>query len=386
MILATLLSLSLAPQLGADDLPPRPRLRSRDPFPNVELVRHDGEAVRFQDDLMEDRVFILNFMYTNCADVCPMETARLSEVQAILGELVGKDIHMYSITVDPARDTPEVLADYRERFGVQDGWDFFTGDEMEILSLRRRFGLYFDDTEDLQDHNINMVIGNAATGQYLRRSPFDNPYVLATQVTSWVSDFNGPGFGTEDFSKAPLGYGKIHEGELLFSTRCAVCHRIGEGDGRDRIGPNLKGISERRDPEWTLRWILEPDKVIEEGDPIVLGLLAAYNDVKMPNLGLSEEEGRMILEFLQTEDRRVTRVEGNAELRERQGEEAPECCKKEDLEVINPDADESGTPPAGPGGEPEAEDLAIDLSAVRLEYLLGSALMLLAIAARRFTS
>ena len=386
MILATLLSLSLAPQLGADDLAPRPRLRSRDPFPNVELVRHDGATVRFQDDLMEGKVFILNFMYTTCADVCPLETARLSEVQAILGDRVGKDIHMYSITVDPDRDTPEVLADYRERFGVQDGWDFFTGDEMEILSLRRRFGLYFDDTEDLQDHNINMVIGNAETGQFLRRSPFDNPYVLATHVTSWVSDYSGPGIGTEDFSNAPLGYGKIHEGELLFGTRCAVCHRIGEGDGRDRIGPNLKGISERRDPEWTLRWILEPDKVIEEGDPIVLGLLAAYNDVKMPNLGLSEEEGRMILEFLQTEDRRVTRVEGNAELRERQGEEAPECCKKEALEVINRDADDDGALSTGPGGEPETEELAIDLSAVRLEYLLGSALMLLAIAARRFTS
>ena len=121
MLLATLLSLGLAPQLGADGLAPRPRLRARDPFPNVELVRHDGETVRFQDDLMEGKVFILNFMYTSCADVCPMETARLSEVQAILGDRVGEDVHMYSITVDPDRDTPEILADYRERFGVEEG-------------------------------------------------------------------------------------------------------------------------------------------------------------------------------------------------------------------------------------------------------------------------
>lgn len=385
MLLATLLSLGLAPQLGADGLAPRPRLRARDPFPNVELVRHDGETVRFQDDLMEGKVFILNFMYTSCADVCPMETARLSEVQAILGDRVGEDVHMYSITVDPDRDTPEILADYRERFGVEEGWDFFTGDEMEILSLRRRFGLYFDDTEDLQDHNVNMVIGNARTGQFLRRSPFDNPYVLATQVTSWVSDFNGRGIGTEDFSEAPLGYGTIHEGELLFSTRCAVCHRIGEGDGRERIGPNLKGISERRDPEWTLRWILEPDKVIEEGDPVVLGLLAAYNDVRMPNLGLSVEEGRQILEFLETEDRRVTRVEGNAELRERQDAEVPECCQKEELEVIDRDGEEDASEP-GSGEESEGAGLTLDLSGVRVEYLLGSVLMILGIAVRRFSS
>jgi protein SCO1/2 len=381
MLLATLLGLSLAPQLAGDALPPRPRLRSRDPFPNIELVRHDGQTVRFQDDLLEDKVFVLNFMYTTCADVCPMETARLSELQAILGDRVGEDIHMYSITVDPDRDTPEVLADYRERFGVEDGWDFFTGDEQEILSLRRRFGLYFDDTVDLQDHNINMVIGNARTGHFLKRSPFDNPYVLATQVTGWVSDFSGRGVGTEDFAEAPLRLPDLHEGELLFSTRCAVCHRIGEGDGRDRIGPNLKGVTSRRDPAWTLRWILEPDKVLEEGDPIVEGLLLAYNGVRMPNLGLSEEEARQILDFLEVEDRRVTRVEGNAELRERQGEEAPECCQKAELGVIDRDADEEtggGPEGAAPGG--------LDLSGVRVEYLLGGVLMVLGLAVRRFRS
>jgi protein SCO1/2 len=385
MLLATLLSLSLAPQIAGDDLAPRPRLRARDPFPNIELVRHDGQKVRFQDDLMEDRIFVLNFMYTTCADVCPMETARLSELQAILGDRVGEEIHMYSITVDPDRDTPEVLADYRERFGVEAGWDFFTGDEQEILTLRRRFGLYFDDTEDLQDHNINMVIGNARTGQFLRRSPFDNPYVLATQVTSWVSDFRDGGVGTADFEGAPARLPQLHEGELLFRTRCAVCHRIGEGDGRDRIGPNLKGVTSRREADWTLRWILEPDKVLEEGDPIVEGLLVAYNGVRMPNLGLSEEEARQILDFLEVEDRRVTRVEGNEELRERQGEEAPECCQKAETGVIDRDGEVDGSG-AGEVEPDRGAPVSLDLSGLRVEYLLGGVLMALGLAVRRFRS
>ena len=125
-------------------------------------------------------------------------------MQEILGSRVGTAVHMLSITVDPARDTPEVLSAYREQFGVEAGWDFFTGDEGDILALRRALGLYFEDAEDLQDHNISLVIGNAKTGQWLKRSPFDNPYVLATQIDSWVKDFDGLGLNTSSYSDAPL--------------------------------------------------------------------------------------------------------------------------------------------------------------------------------------
>jgi protein SCO1/2 len=375
MLFAAILALSVTPQVVADAPEARPRLRARDPFPNVELVRHDGQTVRFQDDLLEDKVIILNFMYTSCADVCPMETARLSEVQAILGDRVGRDIFMYSITVDPDRDTPEVLADYRERFGVQPGWDFFTGDEQEILGLRRRFGLYFDDTEDLQDHNINMIIGNAKTGHWLKRSPFDNPYVLATQVTSWVMDYSEKGVGTADFVDAPVRLPQLSEGETLFRTRCAVCHTIGEGDGRNRVGPNLKGVTERRDSEWMQRWLFEPDVMIDEGDPIANGLLAAFNGIRMPNLGLSQEEVGQLMDFLTVEDRRVTRVEGNVELKERQGEAVPECCQKAEKGVIDRSAESA----------PQEVELAeLGLGGLRLEYLLGGVLMVLGLAVRRF--
>ena len=57
---------------------------------------------------------VVNFIYTVCPDTCPLETARLTKVQRILGDRVGKDIFMYSITIDPDNDTPEVLAEYAE--------------------------------------------------------------------------------------------------------------------------------------------------------------------------------------------------------------------------------------------------------------------------------
>ncbi len=78
-------------------------------FPNVPLVTHEGKSVRFFDDLIKDKVVLINFVYTSCEDSCPLETARLAVVQRILGDRVGRDVFMYSITVDPETDTPEVL-------------------------------------------------------------------------------------------------------------------------------------------------------------------------------------------------------------------------------------------------------------------------------------
>ena len=72
-------------------------------FPNVPLTNHEGKQVRFFDDLIKDKVVVINFIYTTCPDSCPLETARLVEVQRILGDRVGRDVFMYSITIDPYR-------------------------------------------------------------------------------------------------------------------------------------------------------------------------------------------------------------------------------------------------------------------------------------------
>jgi protein SCO1/2 len=96
-----------------------------DYFPNTQLITQEGTKVRFFDDLIKDKVVVINFIFTRCPDACPLETARLREVQKILGDRVGQDVFMYSISIDPEYDTPEVLSRYREKFrprlGVPDG-------------------------------------------------------------------------------------------------------------------------------------------------------------------------------------------------------------------------------------------------------------------------
>ena len=114
--------------------------RRRSRFPNVPLQTHEHQEVRFYDDLIKDKTVLINFMYTECEGGCPLTTATLVQVQQALGGRVGRDIFMYSISVDPEHDTPEALGKYAKRFEVQPGWLFLTGTKVDISRIRASFG------------------------------------------------------------------------------------------------------------------------------------------------------------------------------------------------------------------------------------------------------
>ena len=292
-------------------------------FPNVPLVNHHGEKVHFFDDLIKDKVVAINFIYTVCPETCPLETARLAKVQRLLGDRVGKDIFMYSITIDPENDTPEVLAKYAERYQAQPGWTFLTGKEEDITLLRRKLGLYIEEIQDgSNNHNVNLIIGNQTTGKWLKRSPFENPYVLAEQIENWLVDWTGPPEIEFDYAEAPE-VRNISQGEYLFRTRCATCHTVGKGnDGLapGLEGPDLLGVNQRRERTWLERWIAEPDKMLEEGDPIALGLFAQYNEIPMPNMRLSPQDVEDLLQYLGSESRQVQMERARQRRRERRGQ------------------------------------------------------------------
>lgn len=114
-------------------------------FPNVPLLTHKGEEVRFYDDLLKDKTVLINFMYARCADICPGMTANLKKVQKALGDRVGKDIFMYSITLEPEYDNQKVLNAYADLFRTGPGWTFLTGRKRDIELLRKRLGFTFSD-------------------------------------------------------------------------------------------------------------------------------------------------------------------------------------------------------------------------------------------------
>src|SRR5262249_43440432 len=78
-------------------------------FPNLSVVTHEGKPVRFYDDLIKGKMVIVSFIYTSCPDICPLSTARMAQVEDKLGDRVGRDIFIISMTVDPENDTPDRL-------------------------------------------------------------------------------------------------------------------------------------------------------------------------------------------------------------------------------------------------------------------------------------
>ena len=270
-------------------------------FPEIELTTHEGKRVRFYEDLIQDKVVSINFIFTRCSDSCPAETAKLKEVYDRLGDRMGRDIFMYSISIDPEHDTPEALKKFADKFQTGPGWLFLRAEEEDVKRLEERFGLDLDADEydDPEDHNISLVMGNERTGQWIKRSPFDNPGALARILGYRLSDGTVARSDVKSYSEVPEAP-QLSEGAFLFRTRCESCHTLGGGEG---LGPDLIGVTARRERNWLARWIREPDKMIEEGDPQALALYVQYRELAMPNLRLEQTEVDALLGFLMEQDR-----------------------------------------------------------------------------------
>ncbi|MCY1276001.1 hypothetical protein D9M68_391600 [compost metagenome] len=133
------------------------------PFPNVTLYTHEGRRVRFYDDLIRGKVVTFNMMYTQCEGKCPTMTANLRQLQELLGERVGRSVFMYSITLQPLLDTPEVLKAYVEEHHIGPGWAFLTGAPEDIDAIRFSLGFYDIDPEvdrNLASHTGLVRMGN----------------------------------------------------------------------------------------------------------------------------------------------------------------------------------------------------------------------------------
>lgn len=283
--------------------------RGADYFPNVELISQDGQRLHFYDDLVKGKSVAINVIYTRCKDECPLETARMAEVQRLLGDRMGRDIFFYSISIDPENDTPKVLKAYAEKFAVGPGWLFLTGKKDDIKLLTRKLGLSrSSDAVSKDGHASSLMLGDDANGQWMRNSAVDNPRFLATTMAGFFGWKEGV-VPTVSYTQAqPLDMGKA---QFLFESRCASCHSIGGGD---RIGPDLSRVTSRRNPAWLARYLKEPDAVLAEGDPIAVLLFARYRQISMPNLRLGDDDVAALINFLDERSKLTNGPEGQGKI------------------------------------------------------------------------
>ena len=134
-------------------------------IPDIELLDQNGRKIHFYTDLVKGQTVAINFIFTTCTTICPPLGATFARVQKELGDKVGRDVRLISISVDPATDTPERLKAWGAKFRAGAGWTFVTGNKPQVDELLRALGA---SSARREDHSPTVLIGNDASGTWTR--------------------------------------------------------------------------------------------------------------------------------------------------------------------------------------------------------------------------
>jgi protein SCO1/2 len=316
-----------------------------DYFPDAPVVTQDSKALHFYDDLIKDKIVVVNFIYTSCSRLCPIETARLAEVRDRLGDAVGRSIFFISMTVDPEHDTPDILKAFADAFDAKaPGWQFVTGRPEDIDAINAKFGDRSAESS-LSSHRNEILIGNDATGDWERDTSFNDINQLVMTIRLMDPNFRNKLGTTQDEVTADTGYYRLSDqpGQALFQKVCAPCHTIGSGV---RVGPDLRGVTDRRNRAWLADFIMDPAKVLARKDPDALALAARFPSVHMPFMGIGETDAADLIAYLRDQTSRLSvSTQGGAE--PKQSVEGPRKADMH-LDAMNHSAmHPDGTHPAG---------------------------------------
>jgi protein SCO1/2 len=145
------------------------------------LLDQDGEPVRFATDVIGDRIVVMDFVYTTCTTVCPVLSAVFGQVQNRLGERLGDEVRLVSVSVDPGRDTPQRLKAYAARHNARPGWVWLTGDKTAVDEVLHGMGAY---TPEFEDHPSMVLVGDGHSGTWTRFFGFPGPDQLLAAVAA----------------------------------------------------------------------------------------------------------------------------------------------------------------------------------------------------------
>ena len=154
-------------------------------FTDVMLVNQDGQQMRLYSDLIKGKVVVIIPFFTSCTGVCPVMNRNLAKIQDAIGDRLGKDIYLISISVDPITDTPSRLKDYAVRFNARPGWYFLTGKKENVDLALYKLG---QKVEAREDHSNIMIIGNDRTGLWKKAFSLANTEELVKVVGSVADD------------------------------------------------------------------------------------------------------------------------------------------------------------------------------------------------------
>ena len=157
--------------------------KAREYFTDLELVTQDGEPVRFYTDVLRNRVVLINFIFTNCQDACPMMTRMLTQVETLLGEDRSK-VEFVSISIDPERDSPAAMKEFAKKHGADhEGWVFLTGEPDRVNYIVKKLGQY---TDEVEAHSTLMLAANVKEQHWKKVPPMVPPPGIAAILREMV--------------------------------------------------------------------------------------------------------------------------------------------------------------------------------------------------------
>ncbi|KFE60585.1 SCO family protein [Hyalangium minutum] len=146
---------------------------------DAELVDSNGAPARLSSQVIGDSIVVMDFVFTTCTTICPVLSAIFSRVQGKLGERLGKEVRLVSISLDPARDTPARLKAYSANHRAKPGWTWLTGTQEDVRQVLEGLGAY---TPAVTQHTPMVLVGDPRTGKWVRLNGFPNEDQILAQV------------------------------------------------------------------------------------------------------------------------------------------------------------------------------------------------------------
>ncbi len=151
--------------------------------PDVQVVDQTGQHLRFNTDVVKGRVAVVTGFFTTCTAMCPITQEKLSQVAKQLGDRLGKDVVIVSVSVDPTNDTPERMKAWGEKFHIASGWTLVSGNKDDVQTLLKALGLY---VEIPQRHQSALMIGSQTAG-WVRTSSWSSTEKLVKVIDGLTS-------------------------------------------------------------------------------------------------------------------------------------------------------------------------------------------------------
>jgi protein SCO1 len=159
--------------------------KARSYFTDHLVIGQDGQERRFFSDVLKDKVVLIYLFFTNCEGTCPMINQKLAGVQDLLGDRLGTDVTLISITTDPGRDTAAVVREYAQSFAPRPGWLFLTGEPRHIDDIVRRLG---HTSADPRTHITHLMLGNVAKAKWAKLRPTASEIEIAEKLRFLADD------------------------------------------------------------------------------------------------------------------------------------------------------------------------------------------------------